>query len=121
MSMAAWPAAPRLVALASVLLAAGCGDDASAPDDGGGEVRPDVPVDVDATLPPVADPRPRLFVPPVVPDEPGGGIADHKQRMVVFWFGRVGRHDNHVQCRAGFSDAYLLLQCAVFDRQIYDE
>lgn len=110
-----------LALLAPAAVAAGCRDDASAADDGGADVRPDVPADVDAVLPPTADPRPRLFVPPVVPDEPGGRIADHKQRMVVFWFGRVDRRNNHAQCRAGFSDEYLLLQCAVFDRQIYDE
>jgi hypothetical protein len=107
---------------------AGCGGD-SAPVDGGVEVAGDVgvddgrdvPVADSAEIPPTADPRPRIFVPRVVPDAPGGGIWDHKQRMAIFWFGRVDRRNDYVQCRAGYDDALLMMQCAVFDREIYDE
>ena len=104
---------------------AGCGGgDSGAADagDGGdrGDVR-DVPVADSSEIPASADPRPRIFVPQVVPEEGGDAIWSDKQRMAIFWFGRVDTRNDYVQCRAGTSTALLMMQCAVFDREIYDE
>lgn len=111
------------------LLLAGCGDGGGSGADGGTDAPAeadradgrDVPIADTSEIPPTADPRPRIFVPRVVPDEPGGAIEDHKQRMAIFWFGRVTRRDDFVQCRVGYDDVLWMMQCAVFDREIYDE
>jgi len=114
--------------LAAARLAAGCSDSGNGTPDGGdatdqaerGDVR-DIPVADSSEIPPSADPRPRFFVPRVVPDDGGEAIWNVKQRMAIFWFGRVDVRNDHVQCRAGISDVLLMMQCAVFDREIYDE
>jgi hypothetical protein len=126
------PSGPRAPFLFLALLAAapGCGGGNGGNGDAdadAAETAPDatdvhdVEVADTAEILPAADPRPRMFVPRIVPDDGSGEIWNYKQRSVIFWFGRVDVRNDHVQCRAGYGDALLMMHCAVFDREIYDE
>jgi hypothetical protein len=98
------------------------GGDGDASGEGGDAVDArDVPAADGYEIPPAPDERARIFVPRIVPDDGSDGIWNYKQRSAIFWFGRVDARNDHVQVRLGYSDRLLMVHCAVFDREIYDD
>jgi hypothetical protein len=83
------------------------------PGGGGSDAGPDIPPNDYAGA--------RFFVPRIVPDDGTNAIWNAKQRAALLWFGQVDQRNDYVDCRLGTSPELLMIHCAVFDREIYDD
>lgn len=63
----------------------------------------------------------RMFIPRIVPDDSSQQIWNYKQRAALLWFGKVNAHDNYTDVRIAYANSFVMIHCAVFDRQIYDD
>jgi hypothetical protein len=104
-----------------MLTLVGCGGGASeAPSSPGGATGGDGALVADATVTPASASGARFFVPRMISDDPAASWWKDRQKMTIFWFGRVDSKNNYTQVRLGYGDSALQVRCTVFDQKIYD-